>query len=71
MNFDSADFLLKTSANFEADVKGEYVRDSCEKSNVAEFERSFFSLIENEDDFNSAMRREINFHLRVIKGVMS
>ena len=74
---ESADFLLKTSVFFMwktfgvADVENECVRDSCEESDVAKFGRSAFSLIENEDDLDSAMRREIDFHLREYEGVMS
>ena len=30
----------------------------------------FFLLIENENDFDLTMKREINFHLRIIKNEM-
>ena len=63
MILESANFLLKASVNSEVDVKGEYVRDSCEEFDVAKFERSAFSLIENESDFG-VMKREIDFHFR-------
>ena len=56
--------------NFKADVKDEYVKNSCEKFDVAEFERFAFSLIENENDFD-VMRREISFHFRICENAMS
>ena len=71
MIFESTNFLLKINVNFKNDVKDKYVKNSCEKSDVAKFERFVFSLIENENDFDSIMKREIKFHLRKYKNVMS
>ena len=64
MIFELADFLLKISANSEIDVEDEYVKNSCEKFDVANFGRFDFLLIEYEGDFDSVMRLEVEFHFR-------
>ena len=50
------------------------VKNSCKKLDkkldVAKFERFIFSLIENENNFDSIIKREINFHLRIYESVM-
>ena len=69
MIFESANFLLKISVNLEIDVKDEYMKNSCEKFDVAKFKRSVFSLIENENDFD-VMKREIDFYFRICENVM-
>ena len=71
MNFDSTNFLLKVNANLEIDVKNECVKNSCKKFDVAKFEQSVFSLIENENDFDSIMKRKKDFHFRIYEKVMS
>ena len=72
MSFESANFLLKTSVIFicETDAKSRFVKNSCEKFDVAKFERFNFSLIDFENDFDLIMKLEVNFHLRVCEGVM-
>ena len=70
MNFDSTNFLLKINANFKIDVKNKCVKNSCKKFDVAKFERFDFPLIENENNFDSIMKREIDFHFRVMKKVI-
>ena len=69
MIFESTYFLLKINVIFDVDVKDECVKNSCEKFDVAKFERFVFSLIENENDFD-VMKREKDFHLRIYKKVM-
>ena len=69
INFNSTNFLLKINANIKIDVKNKYVKNSCEKFNVAKFERFVFVLIENKSDFN-VIKREINFYFRIYENVM-
>ena len=61
---ESTNFLLKTNANSEVDVKNKCVKNSCKEFDVANFERFDFLLIEYENDLDSAMKLKVKFHFR-------
>ena len=52
------------------DVKNECVKLDVE-FDVAKFERFDFLLIENENDFDSIIKREVDFHFRIMKKMIS